>query len=179
MEKESNQTEREFVYRAIIKEVLQRPVFRAIKSKLYPIDQISPYLRKCVLTTEDPSFFSHHGFINEAFRQSIVKNIKLKKFSRGASTISMQLIKNVFLTRENSISKIRGNFVIYILENNRIVSKERMLEVYFNIIEWGPNVYGIGEASRFYFQKSPSELTFNECLFWLNHPKPKKIHVSI
>jgi membrane carboxypeptidase/penicillin-binding protein len=57
--------------------------------------------------------------------------------------------------------------LVYILENNRIVSKERMLEVYFNIIEWGPNVYGIGEASRFYFQKSPSELTFNECLFWL------------
>jgi membrane peptidoglycan carboxypeptidase len=54
-----------------------------------------------------------------------------------------------------------------------------MLEVYFNIIEWGPNVYGIGEASRFYFQKSPSELTFNECLFGSDHPKPKKIHVSI
>jgi membrane peptidoglycan carboxypeptidase len=64
----------------------------------------------------------------------------------------MQLIKNVF--HPNSISKIRGNFVVYILENNRIVSKERMLEVYFNIIEWGPNVYGIGEASRFFSEKS-------------------------
>jgi membrane peptidoglycan carboxypeptidase len=79
----------------------------------------------------------------------------------------MQLIKNVFLTREKTVSrKLEEILLVYILENNRIVSR-RMLEVYFNIIEWGPNVYGIGEASRFYFQKSPSELTFNECLFWL------------
>jgi membrane peptidoglycan carboxypeptidase len=77
---------------------------------------------------------------------------KTKKFSRGASTISMQLIKNVFLTREKTVSrKLEEILLVYILENNRIV-KERMLEVYFNIIEWGPNVYGIGEASRFYFQ---------------------------
>jgi hypothetical protein len=167
----------EFVYRAIIKEVLQRPVLVGLSNPNYtPIDQISPYLRKCVLTTEDPSFFSHHGFINEAFKQSIVKNIKTKKFSRGASTISMQLIKNVFLTREKTVSrKLEEILLVYILENNRIVSKERMLEVYFNIIEWGPNVYGIGEASRFYFQKSPSELTFNECLFLARIiPSPRK-----
>jgi hypothetical protein len=167
----------EFVYRAIIKEVLQRPVLVGLSNPNYtPIDQISPYLRKCVLTTEDPSFFSHHGFINEAFKQSIVKNIRTKKFSRGASTISMQLIKNVFLTREKTVSrKLEEILLVYILENNRIVSKERMLEVYFNIIEWGPNVYGIGEASRFYFQKSPSELTFNECLFLARIiPSPRK-----
>ena len=141
-----------------------------------PLDQISPYLKKCVLTTEDPSFFSHHGFINEAFKQSIIKNIKTKKFSRGASTISMQLIKNVFLTREKTLSrKLEEILLVYILENNRIVSKERMLEVYFNIIEWGPNVYGIGEASQFYFQKNPADLTFNECLYLARIiPSPKK-----
>jgi membrane peptidoglycan carboxypeptidase len=150
---------------------------RAIKSNYTPIDQISPYLRKCVLTTEDPSFFSHHGFINEAFRQSIVKNIKLKILTRRQYHQHAIDKKRFPYPRENSISKIRGNFVS-LHENNRIVSKERMLEVYFNIIEWGPNVYGIGEASRFYFQKSPSELTFNEC-FWLESSKPKKIHVSI
>jgi membrane peptidoglycan carboxypeptidase len=88
----------------------------------------------------------------------------------------MQLIKNVFLTREKTVSrKLEEILLVYILENNRIVSKERMLEVYFNIIEWGPNVYGIGEASRFYFQKSPSELTFNECLFLARIiPSPRK-----
>jgi membrane peptidoglycan carboxypeptidase len=64
--------------------------------------------------------------------------------------------------------------LVYILENNRISSKDRMLEVYFNIIEWGPNVYGIGEAVQFYFQKRPSDLTLNECLFLATIiPRPK------
>jgi hypothetical protein len=172
-----NKLNGEFIYRAVIKEVLQRPVLVGDANPNYtPLDQISPYLKKCVLTTEDPSFFSHHGFINEAFKQSIVKNIRTRKFSRGASTISMQLIKNVFLTREKTVSrKLEEILLVYILENNHIVSKERMLEVYFNIIEWGPNVYGIGEASQFYFQKNPTNLTFNECLFLARIiPSPRK-----
>lgn len=172
-----NKLNGEFVYRAIIKNVLQRPVLVGAANPDYtPLNQISSYLRKCVLTTEDPSFFSHRGFITEAFKQSIIKNIKTKKFSRGGSTISMQLIKNVFLTREKTISrKMEEILLVYLLENNRIASKERMLEVYFNIIEWGPNVYGIGEASRFYFQKNPSDLTLNECLFLATIiPSPKK-----
>jgi hypothetical protein len=172
-----NKLNGEFVYRAIIKDVLQRPILVGNANPNYtPLEQISPYLRKCVLTTEDPSFFSHNGFINEAFKQSIVKNIKTKKFSRGASTISMQLIKNVFLTREKTLSrKLEEILLVYILENNRIASKERMLEVYFNIIEWGPNVYGIGEASRFYFEKNPADLTLNECLFLARIiPSPRK-----
>ena len=172
-----NKLNGEFVYRAIIQNVLQRPVLVGNANPNYtPLDQISPYLQKCVLTTEDPSFFSHRGFINEAFKQSILKNIRTKKFSRGASTITMQLIKNVFLTREKTLSrKLEEILLVYILENNRIVSKERMLEVYFNIIEWGPNVYGIGEASQFYFQKSPSELSVDECLYLATIiPKPRK-----
>ena len=172
-----NKLNGEFVYRAIIKNIEQRPVLVGNANPNYtPLNQISPYLRKSVLTTEDPSFFSHHGFIAEAFKQSIIKNIKTKQFSRGASTISMQLIKNVFLTRQKTLSrKLEEILLVYILENNRIVSKERMLEVYFNIIEWGPNVYGIGEASHFYFQKSPSELTLNECIYLANIiPSPKK-----
>jgi hypothetical protein len=167
----------EFTYHAIINNTPQRGVLVGAANPNYtPLDQISPFLRKCVLTTEDPSFFSHKGFIKEAFKQSIVKNIRTRKFSRGGSTISMQLIKNAFLTREKTLSrKLEEILLVYILENNRIVSKERMLEVYFNIIEWGPNVYGIGEAASFYFQKSPSQLTLNECLFLANIiPSPRK-----
>ncbi len=172
-----NKLNGEFVYRAIINNMPQRPVLVGQANPNYtPLSQISPFLRKCVLTTEDPSFFSHKGFITEAFKQSIVKNIRTKKFSRGGSTISMQLIKNTFLKREKTISrKLEEILLVYIMENNRIVSKERMLEVYFNIIEWGPNVYGIGEAAPFYFQKSPAELTLNECLYLANIiPSPKK-----
>lgn len=167
----------EFTYRAIENGVEQRPILVGAANPNYtPLDQISPYLEKAVLTNEDPSFFRHRGFINEAFKQSIVKNIRTKKFARGASTISMQLVKNVFLTREKTLSrKLEEILLVYILENNRIAPKARMLEVYFNVIEWGPNVYGIGEASQFYFQKSPSELSLSECLYLASIvPKPKK-----
>lgn len=175
-EADLNKINGEFTYRAIDKGVAQRPIVVGNANYNYtPLSAISPYLRKCVLTSEDPSFFEHRGFINSAFKQSIVKNIKTKKFTRGASTISMQLVKNVFLTREKTLSrKLEEILLVYILENNRISSKERMLEVYFNIIEWGPNIYGIGEASRFYFNKMPQDLNVNQCLFLASIiPKPK------
>ncbi len=165
-----------FTYRAIDNGVRQRPIIVGEENPDFtPLDQISPYLQKAILTSEDPSFFHHRGFITEAFRQSIIKNIQTKKFARGASTISMQLVKNVFLTREKTLSrKLEEILLVYILENNRIAGKERMLEVYFNVIEWGPDVYGIGEASRYYFQKTPSELTLDECLFLASIvPRPK------
>jgi hypothetical protein len=167
----------EFEYRALIKNQRQRPIYVGAANPNYvPLTDLSPYLQKAVLTTEDPSFFSHRGFITEAFKQSIAKNIRTKKFSRGGSTISMQLIKNAFLSREKTLSrKLEEILLVYLLENNRIVSKSRMLEVYFNIIEWGPDVYGIGEAAQYYFQKHPRELSLNECLFLANViPSPKK-----
>lgn len=171
-----NKINGEFVYRAIDKGVLQRPITIGSGNGNYtPLSQMSPYLKKCVLTSEDPSFMTHRGFINEAFKESITKNIKTKKFTRGASTISMQLVKNVFLTREKTLSrKLEEILLVYILENNRISSKDRMLEVYFNVIEWGPNVYGIAEASQFYFQKRPWDLNVNQCLFLATIiPNPK------
>jgi len=139
------------------------------------LEDISPYLKKSVLTTEDPSFMYHRGFIVEAFKQSIAKNIRTGRFSRGASTISMQLVKNVFLTREKTMSrKLEEILLVYILENNYLCPKERMFEVYLNIIEWGPNVYGIGEASEFYFKKRPAELTLSESLYLATIiPRPK------
>lgn len=175
-EADLNKINTEFTYRAIEKGIPQRPIVVGPSNPNFtPLAEISPYLQKCVLTSEDPSFFNHRGFIGEAFKQSIVKNIKTKKFARGASTISMQLVKNVFLTREKTLSrKLEEILLVYILENNRISTKERMLEVYFNVIEWGPNVYGIGEAAQFYFQKRPADLNLNECLFLATIvPKPK------
>lgn len=171
-----NKLNSEFVYQAIENGIPQRPIVVGPENPYFtPLAEISPYLQKCVLTSEDPSFFNHRGFINEAFKQSIAKNIRTKKFARGASTISMQLVKNVFLTREKTLSrKLEEILLVYVLENNRISSKERMLEVYFNVIEWGPNVYGIGEAAGFYFQKRPIDLSLNECLFLATIiPKPK------
>ncbi|WP_159799900.1 transglycosylase domain-containing protein [Flavobacterium sp. MK4S-17] len=165
-----------FTYRATENGQKLRPVIVGPENPYYTsYEQIPQYLVNAVLTSEDPSFFSHRGFINEAFKQSIIKNIKTKKFARGASTISMQLVKNVFLTREKTLSrKLEEILLVYILENNRIVSKQRMLEVYFNVIEWGPDVYGIGEASNYYFQKPPVLLSLDESIYLASIiPRPK------
>ena len=141
----------------------------------YYLSNIPDYLKNSILTSEDPSFFRHNGFIEDAIRESIAKNYRKGKFVRGASTISMQLVKNVFLTREKTIArKMEEALMVWMIERHRISTKERMFEVYLNIIEWGPGVYGVGEAARFYFRKTPMQLTLPECIFLASiipHPK--------
>jgi hypothetical protein len=131
-----------------------------------PLDRISHYLPLCIMQSEDPGFMEHRGFIPEAMRESIAQDYREKRFARGGSTISMQLVKNVFLRRDKTISrKLEEALIVYLIENLQLVSKERMMEVYLNVIEWGPGIYGVAEASDFYFHKSPAQLTLPECVF--------------
>ena len=138
--------------------------------------EIPSYLKNAILTCEDPSFFGHKGFVMEAFKNAIAKNYKTKQFKVGGSTISMQLVKNLFLSRKKTLSrKIEEAMIVWLIENQRISSKQRMFEVYVNMIEWGPNVYGLGEASDFYFGKSPSQLSLPECVYLATLiPRPKQ-----
>jgi hypothetical protein len=140
-----------------------------------PLDQISQNIKNAILTSEDGSFFFHNGFNPDAFRRSIAENYRKGKFARGGSTISMQLVKNVFLSRHKTIArKAEEALMVWLIESNRLTSKQRMFEVYLNIIELGPGIYGVGEASRFYFNKKPAELTLSESIFMaslLPHPK--------
>ncbi|SDL90436.1 Transglycosylase [Pedobacter sp. ok626] len=140
-----------------------------------PLSEVSSNFKNAILTSEDPSFFTHKGFVQESIRKSIAVNFKAKKFVRGGSTISMQLVKNVFLSRQKTLSrKAEEILIVWLIENNRLVSKNRMLEVYFNIIEMGQNIYGIGEATRYYFGKKPSDLNIGEGIFLANIvPRPK------
>lgn len=139
------------------------------------LSDVSSQLKNAVLTAEDPSFFSHSGFVPQAIRASIATNFKAKAFKRGGSTISMQLVKNVYLGREKTLArKVEEMLMVWLIESNRLVSKERMFEVYLNVIEWGRNVYGISEASRYYFSKHPSELDLGESIFLASIvPRPK------
>jgi len=140
------------------------------------LDQISPILQMAVLQSEDGGFFYHNGFLPEAIRGALVTNIKDKKFRRGGSTISMQLVKNVFLSRNKTLArKAEEMLIVWLIENNRLTTKERMFEVYLNIIEWGPMVYGANEASRFYFNKDVGDLNINEAIFLAGIiPSPKR-----
>lgn len=140
-----------------------------------PLSAVSSNFKNALLTAEDPSFFSHKGFVMESIRKSFAINFKEKKFVRGGSTISMQLVKNVFLSRKKTLArKAEEILIVWLIENNHLVSKQRMLEVYFNIIEMGKNVYGIGEATRYYFGKTPESLNIGEGIFLANIvPRPK------
>ena len=130
------------------------------------LNRIARNLPITIMQSEDPSFMVHRGFVPESFRESIAQNYKQHRFARGGSTISMQLVKNVFLNRNKTVSrKAEEALIVYLVENLGLVPKERMMEVYLNVIEWGPNVYGATEAARFYFNKSPAELTLQECIF--------------
>lgn len=138
-------------------------------------NEISPDVPRAVMRSEDPSFFYHKGFYTDAFRSSIAHNYRLKRFARGGSTISMQLVKNVFLGRKKTMArKIEEILLVWLIEDQHIVSKTRMLEVYLNIIEWGPGIFGIGEAADFYFEKHPSQINLGEAIFLASIiPSPK------
>lgn len=166
----------DFQFTAMDKDRPMRTIFVGTMNPMFTsYASISDDLKNAVLTSEDPGFMTHNGFVESAFRESIATNVKEGRFARGGSTISMQLVKNLFLSHNKTISrKLEEALIVWLIEQNRLVSKERMFEVYLNIIEWGPNVYGIGEASRFYFSKLPSELNLPESVFLASiipHPK--------
>ncbi|RYG38970.1 MAG: hypothetical protein EOO01_29445, partial [Chitinophagaceae bacterium] len=140
-----------------------------------PINQVSDYLRNSILTAEDYGFYRHKGFHEEALRLAIITNIREKRFARGGSTLTMQLVKNVFLSRNKTMArKFEEALIVWLIENQRLVGKQRMFEVYLNIIEWGPYIYGVKDASRFYFAKQPSELSLAEAIFLTKIiPSPK------
>jgi monofunctional glycosyltransferase len=118
---------------------------------------ISPHLRNAVLITEDSAFFQHSGFDLEQIKESAKRNWREKRFARGASTITQQLAKNLYLsTSKNPLRKIREFFIARKMEEE--LSKQRIFEIYLNVIEWGDGIYGIEPAAQKYFGKSASAL---------------------
>ncbi|MGM0575787.1 MAG: transglycosylase domain-containing protein [Myxococcota bacterium] len=140
------------------------------------LDDISDYMVKAVTTTEDGTFFDHEGFAPFAIRRSLIENLEEGEFVRGASTISQQVAKNLFLSREKTISrKLQEMFITWQLES--VLEKERIMELYLNVIEWGPGVYGIREAAAYYFGKYPADLSCLEAVFLASLiPSPKRYH---
>lgn len=149
-----------------------------------PMEQISPNLQRAVLAGEDARFFEHNGFdwdaIQKAWDEAVREGEKEAKtegdydpeswippmpsFKRGASTVTQQLAKNLYLSEDrNFLRKGREAAYTYFLERN--LSKRRILEIYLNVIEWGDGIYGAEAASRNYFRKSASNLTREEAAY--------------
>ena len=130
-----------------------------------PLSRISPHLRRAVVAAEDASFFTHEGFDWEGMKDAAIYDLEKGELKRGGSTITQQLAKNLYLSSERSIfRKAHEALITRSLEHH--LSKERILELYLNVAEWGTGVYGAEAASRHHFQKPARDLTEDEAA-WL------------
>lgn len=148
------------------------------KSSYVKFNQISPAVLDAVIASEDAAFYSHKGFDWHEIQESLSKNLESGQYKRGGSTISQQLVKNAFLSKEKSIlRKLREAALTVSLEAN--YTKKEILEKYLNVVEFGPSLYGISAASQHYFQRPPSELNLLQSAFLaFLLPNPKEYHKS-
>ncbi len=128
------------------------------------LSEISQLATAAILISEDSAFYQHHGYDPGQIREALETDLEEHRFARGASTITQQVVKNVFLTRDKNLWR-KAKELYLATELDRTVPKRRVLEIYMNIAEWGPGIFGIRAASRYYFQKTPGELTAKEGAF--------------
>ena len=145
--------------------------YSALSSPLKPVryrwvklEEISPYLRNAVVIAEDDRFFEHPGIDIEAIENAAKVNWERKSFDFGASTISQQLVKNLYLSpSKDPVRKTREILLALLIDS--YLSKERILELYLNVVEWGPNVFGAEAASAYYFKSSARNLGPSQSAF--------------
>jgi hypothetical protein len=127
---------------------------------------IDSLIANAVVTNEDGGFYRHRGFNTEAVKSAIADNVKAGAYRRGAGTITMQLVRNLYLGHQRTLSR-KGQEVVlaWVLEHLTTLSKARMLEIYLNIIEWGPEIHGADEAAHYYFGHDAGHVTVDEALF--------------
>jgi monofunctional biosynthetic peptidoglycan transglycosylase len=135
---------------------------------------VSNHLKKAVIAAEDSHFFQHNGFDWEAIQYSFEKNLAEGRYVRGGSTITQQLAKNMFLSKNKTLwRKFREALITKEIEAS--LKKNEILERYFNVVQFGKNIFGVKRAAQFYFKKHPSELSLNESVFLVFLlPSPEK-----
>lgn len=128
------------------------------------LEEIAPAMMAAVLSTEDGGFWRHQGFLTSQFRHALRANLEAGKVRLGASTISMQLVKNLLLSHERTLSrKLQEVFLTWYIE--KTLPKARIMELYLNIVEFGPGIYGVTNAAEHYFGKAPSQLSSIEAAY--------------
>ncbi len=143
-----------------------------------PLNKISKRIQGAIISSEDGKFFLHPGYDLEQFQDAINDTFVRKKKMRGASTITQQLVKNLFLNKDRSFGR-KGKELIMSLMIEKHADKKKILETYLNIIEYGKGLYGIQAATQFYFKKNPDKLTAREAAFLaMLLPSPAKYSKS-
>lgn len=141
------------------------------------LKEISKYAKWAIVISEDWGFFQHQGIDLNQVKAALNEMMEEQKF-RGASTISQQMVKNIFLSQERTLLR-KIHEIILTQKVERALTKNLILEVYLNSIEFGPGIYGIKEASAHYFKKSPRDLTAREGAFLaMLLPSPKRYYLS-
>ncbi len=125
------------------------------------IDEVSPHLKRAVLAVEDSYFYTHNGINPSSVGRALMANLEAGSTVEGGSTITMQLVKNLFLTPERAVSRKLAEAVLA-LRLEQIFSKDEILEMYLNQVYWGHNNYGVETAAQSYFNKSAKDLTLPE-----------------
>lgn len=142
------------------------------------LGSVRPVAVAAIVLSEDWAFYQHSGFDWEQIWDSMQRNMEAGRFVRGGSTITQQVVKNVYLSNDKTLTR-KAMEAILAMRIERQLTKKRILEIYLNIAEFGEGLYGIGPASRHYFQKHPSQLTAKEGAFLaMLLPSPKKYSVS-
>lgn len=126
--------------------------------------KISPYLQKTIVLTEDSDFFNHKGFDWTAIEKNAREGWETGVFKRGGSTITQQLAKNLFLSKDRTFIR-KGLEAIITDRIESTLSKKEILERYLNVVEFGKNIYGVKAAAKYYFHKTPLELSIVESAF--------------
>lgn len=144
-----------------------------IKHEWRDYDQISDYMKRAVVAAEDGKFLQHKGFDFDGMQNALLRNKDQGKVVAGGSTISQQLAKNLFLYNKRSFVR-KGQEAVATFMMERMWSKQRILEVYLNSVEFGDNIYGIEAATQHYFGKSSRSLTREQAVFLASIlPNPK------
>ena len=144
-----------------------------------PYARISPFLKKAVLCGEDMAFFDHDGFDRHEIREAVQDAIRDREIPRGASTITQQLAKNLWLSP--SLDPLRkAKEVLLTRRLERDLGKRRILDLYLNVVEFGPGIYGAEAASRWYFGKSAADLNADEAArLAASLPRPSRWHPGV
>ena len=146
-----------------------------------PYNEIPEQLINAVICTEDPCFWTHKGLAPSFIGYALAANMQSGRFERGASTITMQLVRNLFLHHHKTlVRKVEECVIALLLENYFKIEKKDILEIYLNLIEFAPDVYGLQRGCLFYFGKSCKDLSLCECLV-LTYiiPRPKHFYEAL
>jgi len=142
-----------------------------------PMSEISDHVIQAVISSEDTAFWSHEGVDFHELKEAIKHDIKEKKWARGASTLTQQVVKNVFLTQEKTLTR-KFREILWAREIEKSLTKSQILCFYLNMAEWAPGIYGIKGAANHYFQKEPINVTAKEAAFLaMLLPSPWRYHI--